>query len=191
MIDNRSENNKKLLLEYLDEWGEYMQQFDIATGYFDIDALVKVQDAWKSVKKIRIIIGPEVREETANILVKAQDLKSPSNSERKGYMNHPADKFSKIIQAIISGKIEIRVYNARKFHAKMYIMHSKFDSIPPVALVGSSNFIVQGIINNIELNVMIKSSDQVFELQEWFDQLWSEAECINGNNLQIKNMHTE
>ena len=75
-----------------------------------------------------------------------------------------------IVDAIRSGKIEIRVYRKKKFHAKSYITHGRLDVVGSAALVGSSNFTRPGLTRNVELNVRF-SGPEVRELQAWFELL--------------------
>jgi phosphatidylserine/phosphatidylglycerophosphate/cardiolipin synthase-like enzyme len=61
-----------------------------------------------------------------------------------------------IVESIRNKTIECRIYRKKKFHAKAYITHSKFGVVGSAALVGSSNFTLPGITENVELNVQIK-----------------------------------
>ena len=79
------------------------------------------------------------------------------------------------MDAIRSGKIEIRVYRPKKFHAKAYITHGRLEVVGSAALVGSSNFTRPGLTQNVELNVRFQGPE-VTELQEWFEQHWADAE---------------
>lgn len=79
-----------------------------------------------------------------------------------------------IVEAIESGKIEIRVYHPDKFHAKCYITYPKKTTYRPSALVGSSNFTYPGLHENVELNVRLDGND-VAPLQEWYNTHWNAA----------------
>jgi len=68
-----------------------------------------------------------------------------------------------IVDALQNGQINARIYRERKFHAKAYITHSKYEVMGSTALVGSSNFTYPGLNDNIELNVRIRND--VEELQ--------------------------
>jgi HKD family nuclease len=61
-----------------------------------------------------------------------------------------------IVDAMRDRRIECRVYGKKKFHAKAYITHLRVTVIGSVALVGSSNFTVPGLTQNIELNIQIR-----------------------------------
>ncbi len=47
-------------LRYLDEWTGIAKGFDIATGYFEIGALLALEGKWQQLNKIRILMGAEM-----------------------------------------------------------------------------------------------------------------------------------
>ena len=63
-------------------------------------------------------------------------------------------------------------------HAKVVIAGGK-------ALVGSANFTNRGITGRIEMGVLFEEEPQVGELVEWFNSLWSQAEPVNIEELQV------
>lgn len=76
-----------------------------------------------------------------------------------------------IVEGIRSGKIECKVYAKRKFHAKTYITHPKVAVIGSVALVGSSNFTVPGLTQNVELNIQVRAPGDITQptLKCWME----------------------
>ena len=46
-------------LRYLEEWCGIAKAFDIATGYFEIGALLALDGKWQALEKIRILLGAE------------------------------------------------------------------------------------------------------------------------------------
>ena len=77
----------------------------------------------------------------------------------------------------------------KKFHAKAYITHPRVAVIGSVALVGSSNFTVPGLTQNIELNIQVKAAGDVRQLQDWFELHWNEAENITPEILSTVERH--
>ncbi|MEO8009692.1 MAG: hypothetical protein ABI728_14385 [Betaproteobacteria bacterium] len=47
-------------LRYLEEWSGIARAFDIATGYFEIGAMLALEGKWQSLEKIRILMGAEI-----------------------------------------------------------------------------------------------------------------------------------
>jgi hypothetical protein len=62
IVDNSDENWKGL--KYLQDWTGIASAFDIATGYFEIGALLALDGQWQKPDKIRILMGNEVSART-------------------------------------------------------------------------------------------------------------------------------
>ena len=58
IVDNSDTDWK--VLRYLRDWCPISKAIDIATGYFEIGSLLALGEEWKSVEKIRILLGDEV-----------------------------------------------------------------------------------------------------------------------------------
>ncbi len=181
-------------LGYLREWCDLARALDVATGTFEIGSLVALDGAWQKLDKIRILMGTEVTQGTRQALLKA----IRSHAEHALDEGLDADKESNpfldgvdaIVAAMQDGRIECRAYSRKKFHAKAYITHARMDVVGSQALVGSSNFTRPGLTENIELNLKIESSAEVAQLQDWYEQHWSEAEDISPALLKAIERHT-
>ena len=51
-------------LRYLEQWTEISTGFDIATGYFEIGALLAFDGHWQKLGKIRVLMGDETTRKT-------------------------------------------------------------------------------------------------------------------------------
>lgn len=179
IVDNSDSDWK--VRDYLREWSEISRAFDIATGYFEIGALLALDGKWQQLEKLRILMGDEVSKRTKKALLagienvgKILDASLEKEKDKNDFLNGvPA-----IVEAIRGRKIECRVYAKEKFHAKAYITHSKLAVVGSAALVGSSNLTYPGITNNVELNVQLRREVPV--LQEWFERHWNEAEDVSA-----------
>src|SRR5512147_718428 len=58
-------------LRYLEEWSGIAKAFDIATGYFEIGALLALGEKWKQLEKIRILMGAEITHRTRKAILDA------------------------------------------------------------------------------------------------------------------------
>src|SRR5436305_15302292 len=58
-------------LRYLEEWTSIARGFDIATGYFEIGALLALGEKWQGLDKIRILMGAEMTYRTRKALLDA------------------------------------------------------------------------------------------------------------------------
>ena len=63
IVDNSDEDWKAA--RYLRDWCQLSSAIDIATGYFEIGALLALGDEWQKVDGIRILMGDEVSRRTS------------------------------------------------------------------------------------------------------------------------------
>lgn len=162
LVDNSDTEWK--VLRYLHDWCQFAKGIDIATGYFEIGSLLALKDEWQKVDHIRLLMGDEVSKRTKAAFENSLqgicdrlDISIENEKQRNGFLTGvPA-----ITAAIRSGKIRCRIYRKEKFHAKAYITHAKADVVGSAALVGSSNFTVPGLTENIELNVQITGQPEL------------------------------
>ena len=182
-------------LRYLEEWSGIARAFDIATGYFEIGALLALDGKWQGLDKIRILMGAETTHRTRKALleaVRAQTLKILDDSiEADKGANPFLHGVPAILEALRSRQIECRVYDKDKFHAKAYITHARLDVVGSQALVGSSNFTTPGLTKNIELNIQVQSAREVAQLQEWFEAHWNEATEVTDVIIETISRHTQ
>jgi hypothetical protein len=179
IVDNTSDDWKAL--QYVREWCDLSEAIDIATGHFEIGAFLALDGAWQKVDRIRLLIGGETSRTTADAIAAALD--TSIKVERQA-----GDAFltgvEGVVDGIRSGKIEIRVYKSKKFHAKAYITHGRHRVVGSAALVGSSNFTRPGLTQNVELNVRFQGPE-VVELQEWYENHWQTAAPVNPELLAV------
>src|SRR3989304_9739116 len=106
-------------LRYLEEWCDLATSFDIATGYFDIGAVLALDGKWQGLQKIRILMGSDVVASTRKILLDAVrgtalrilDQGLEGDKDANPFLNGvPA-----IVDALRSGQIECRAYKHAQF----------------------------------------------------------------------------
>ena len=179
IVDNTADDWKAL--QYVREWCDISSAIDIATGHFEIGAFLALDGAWQKVEKIRLLIGGETSRTTADAIAAALDTSIVVERQT-------GDAFLTGVEAVVdgirTGKIEIRVYKPKKFHAKAYITHGKLKVVGSAALVGSSNFTRPGLTQNVELNVKFQGPE-VTDLQEWYEQHWGDATPVNPELLAV------
>ncbi|MDD2610903.1 MAG: helicase-related protein [Giesbergeria sp.] len=189
IVDNSDAEWK--VLNYLSEWAEISSRFDIATGYFEIGALLALDGQWQKLDQIRILMGDEVTKRTHKALAEGIariTAQLDDSIEREKTKNDFLTGVPAIVQALASGQIKCRVYTKKKFHAKAYITHSKLAVVGSSALVGSSNFTSPGLTGNVELNVQLRR--EVEELQQWYEAHWDDAEDVSAAVLKVIERHT-
>jgi len=181
-------------LRYLEEWSSIAKAFDIATGFFEISALLALDCKWKGLDKIRILMGAETTHRTRKAILEAVRARAMERLDQSIEDDKDPNPFLNgvpaILDALRSGQIQCRVYDKEKFHAKAYITHAKLEVVGAQALVGSSNFTRPGLTQNIELNVQIQSAREVAQLQEWFEAHWKEAKEVTDAVIETISRHT-
>lgn len=193
IVDNSDSERK--VLDYLHEWTQIPQNsLDIATGYFEIGSLLRLDGRWQNLEKIRILMGDEVTRRTKDALMAGLANVTgalETSIEKEKQTNDFLIGVPAIVEALRTRKIECRVYTKLKFHAKAYLTHPRLRVIPPSALVGSSNFTYPGMTQNVELNVHFDNRHQreVELLQEWYEQHWQEAEDVTPDILKVIERH--
>lgn len=179
IVDNTADDWKAL--QYVREWCDISSAIDIATGHFEIGAFLALDGAWQKVDKIRLLIGGETSRATADAIAAALDTSIVVERQSGDAFLTGVDA---VVDGIRAGKIEIRVYKPKKFHAKAYITHSKLKVVGSAALVGSSNFTRPGLTQNVELNVKFQGPE-VTDLQEWYEKHWDEGTAVNPELLAV------
>lgn len=187
IVDNTDEHWKAL--EYVSQWCDISESIDIATGFFEIGALLALEGHWQKVDKFRILIGGDTTRQTTEAIRRAT-----SAIDESFHKAREEDIFlvgiEAIVEAIRSKKIEIKVYRKKKFHAKTYITHARSEVVGSAALVGSSNFTKPGLSDNIELNVRVLGRE-VEDLQTWFQDFWDDAEPCSDEILTVIQRHAK
>ena len=181
-------------LRYLEEWADITRALDVATGFFEIGALLALDGKWQNLEKIRVLMGAETTSRTRKALLdsvrtqatKALDLSIESDKQDNPFLHG----VPVVLEGLRSGQIECRIYDKGKFHAKTYITHAKLEVVGSQALVGSSNFTKPGLTENIELNVQIQSAREVAQLQKWFETHWNEAAEVTDAVIETIARHT-
>jgi hypothetical protein len=180
-------------VRYLHDWTDVAKTFDIATGFFEIGALLELDGKWQQLDKVRILMGSEVTHRTKAAFLKATKERAEAILDDSLEDEKEDSPFLRgvpaILEALRSGQIECRVYLKDKFHAKAYITHAKLDVIGAQALVGSSNFTRPGLTQNIELNIQVQSGREVAQLQEWYEEHWKQAQDVTPEILEVIARH--
>ena len=192
IVDNSEADWK--VRDYLAEWCGLSGAIDIATGYFEIGALLALDERWQAVDRIRILMGDEVSLRTRRAFAEGlhkigQRLDASLEAEkvRNDFLHgRPA-----IVEAIRAGKIQCRVYRKDKFHAKAYLTHAR------AAVIGSfgSGRLVELHPSGSERKRRIECPDLAARrwacCRTWYERHWEAAEDIAPDILRTLERHTE
>jgi len=190
IVDNSDRDWK--VARYLRDWCRLSSSIDIATGSFEIGALLELDGDWQKVDQFRLLIGDEATRRTKQAMTEGLrqigeclDRSIDNEKDQNDFLiGVPA-----IVEAMRSGKIAAKIYKRDKFHAKAYITRAREEVLGSFALVGSSNFSRPGLTDNVELNVQI-TGRQVSALQDWYDEHWEQAQDISEELLRVIERHT-
>jgi ERCC4-related helicase len=196
------DNNRKGLLETIQEVATNYDSLSIATGYWDLKGMQKVFNQIKKYKKIRLLIGREP------LIPRHRQYQPEADYPDKDFFYdleqmQPSPELKELVGSIKTmieqGNLEVRVYRKNFLHAKCYIF-GDYSSENAVGIIGSSNFTANGLTGNTELNALepdhrIVTFQPQSEKQEvghlyWFDQFWNDpkTEEWNGEFTELLGM---
>ncbi|MEG4420790.1 helicase-related protein [Microcoleus sp. LAD1_D5] len=188
-IDNDRHKLEAILQELI--LNDRQTNLDIATGFFRIEAWMRLEVALNQLTNLRLLIGrdptilPAERSSVDLIRFFRRDIQGQiENSEFNLTYKQQIDR---LIAYLKQSHIHVRLYGvngdqASFLHAKAYI----FDYY---SIIGSSNFTPSGLDGNTELNVLIKNEIFARGLRtDWFNKFWNDPSV----NLDYKDklIHT-
>lgn len=176
---------------------------NIAVGYFYLSGLLLVKDEFirfmtERNGQLNILMGNETNAATQQLLSgSTADYfeKLPQRLSVDVLDVTDTEFLQRVGQWIKEHRIEVKVYtgDANYFHAKSYLFSNQVDSPTGYAITGSSNFSVNGLEGNTELNVL--SQDNFLALKDWFNSIWNSDEVewydeklINAIQKKVPNL---
>ncbi|MCY4000432.1 MAG: helicase-related protein [Bacteroidetes bacterium] len=199
-IDNRSGNTlahalaKTLTIQARESPNQTPDQLRIATAFFSPAGFKHIADHLKNISCVRLLLGadpsglpipdpkplntPKEDHERKRIhqAWKYQILHLEYDRDQLPFNRTSRDALEALTSALKSGNMEVRRYTKAFLHAKAYIHSSEEDG---GIIAGSSNLTHAGLTHNLELNLGCYDHGTVQQSQQWFDDLWDEAEDYN------------
>ena len=194
LVDNRHGNTLgKALNKHLNDLQACEtppEELCIATGYFNAAGWLQIAANANKFTKLRLLIGAEPSPQTETYSRLPGDPEEPElthqrvkreyesqltalRTERNQVDFHPEGlgRLQQLVEFFRSGKAKVRRFEKRFFHAKAWITSGDDGTV----ISGSSNLTAAGLSRNVELNLGSYSSDEVSEVQAWYDEVWDEA----------------
>lgn len=156
---------------------ENQTNLDIATGYFRIEAWIRLEQPFNELTNLRLLIGRD-----PTILPAERDRVDLTRYFRRNVQGQLEgepfnlsykQQIDRLIAYLEQAHIQVRLYGAMAegnqfLHAKAYI----FDHY---SIVGSSNFTPAGLNGNTELNIVIQQRAISQDLRnQWFEKFWND-----------------
>ncbi len=196
------DNQRKKLLDTLIEASNNFDEISVATGYWDLEATALLLPYLKNYKRIRLLIGREPLIPRHQLNEAEPDFPDKDIFEdlQKLKIDSNLKPIVKELKQLVDNKIlEVRVFKKSFLHAKCYIFGS-FESEAAIGVIGSSNFTKNGLTTNRELNAgeddqrLIqfnpKNKDQEHGHLSWFEEVWTDDDCIEWTGKFIELIDT-
>lgn len=193
-VDNRSGNTLLEALRGHMSWLKttYREPLElcVATGYFNPKGFALLADHLENLKGVRLLLGaepeppplqklpgpgdPRGREFEHDLLQEAIRLNYEGllrDRDHLPFAPETRESLTCLLDFLDNHRIEVRRYSREFLHGKAFIFSGEEGTI-----VGSSNFTAAGLTTNLELNLGRYDPTPVRKVQEWFDDLWEQAE---------------
>lgn len=172
-----------------DRFAEIIKQtkyFDCLVAYFYISGFHLIYKSLEETEKIRILVGIKTDETVSNIVSFATNnlkerygqslIKEVSESTELKDTLESENGISVFLDWLKKGKIQIKIYESKNIHAKLYIATLKDDNMDTGRVItGSSNFTKSGLQDNLEFNVELKNRNDYEFAKSKFEELWKNS----------------
>lgn len=207
IIDNRERKLAESVKPLLSE----SEKAKFAVGYFFISGFKFIADELEKISELRLLIGNISDSQTieqlaethsaAQLLERTRKREFANQRERQSALDDVSrairqriaqlsqtDDDERVINLLVKlieeKRFIIRVYTKSRLHAKAYIFDYPAGRYERgMAIVGSSNLSLSGLVDNTELNVEVHGRANHEQLTKWFNELWEEAEDFDGRLL--------
>lgn len=174
--------------------GSY-SELSVATGYWDLPGMLELLPALETFLsanlfvRIRFLIGEEPK-----VRINQLDTSFPERYIKDDLRDLPfkpeyRDVAKFLSKYLDSGIIKVKLYKRGFLHAKCYIIGSENENA--IGIIGSSNFTMNGLLGNTELNdveydhrivnYIPKENTQDPSHRSWFEKVWADEMNIDWN----------
>ena len=167
-------------------------RLDIASAYFNVGGYSLLADSLDQLNGARLLLGAEPTPPEKRPRALGDESARPERAARarlqRALEGHERDLttdrdllgFSveadtavrRLVAWLRSGDVQVRRLEGRFLHGKAYLVSDRSHGV----MAGSSNFTRAGLSTNLELNLGNYSPHVVRQVQEWFEELWAEAD---------------
>ena len=171
------DNRQRCVVDYLRQHLSAAEVFRLVSAYFTIYGYEALQSELRGVRDVRFLFGDPASvgeldpgEKAQKAFDLTEDGLAPQYALQQKYLAQQCAEW-------VRGKgVKIRSIGQSNFlHGKMYLTESANGG---AAVVGSSNFtrggLGSGTSANVEINLATQNAGTCAELQQWFDELWTD-----------------
>jgi superfamily II DNA or RNA helicase len=151
---------------------------DIATGFFSIEAWIRLECTFNQLQSLRLLIGrdPTIRpaERDTLDLEKLFRKDIQLQLEKETFNQKYKQQIERMIEYLEQEHIQIRLFGVNT--PKNHFLHAKAYIFDQYSIVGSSNFTPAGLQGNTELNTINKIEAIALDLRNnWFNKFWTDS----------------
>ncbi|MCD6231123.1 NgoFVII family restriction endonuclease [Candidatus Aerophobetes bacterium] len=197
IIDNTPQRE---LIRVIKDQLKKSKEAKFAIGYFFLSGFSLVKNDFPGglspLPFLKIVMGNETTYPTKEELVAGYNLRELfkqrmiEDLQRQKITEEQINQLKALRDFVAKDIIDVKLFDKSRLHAKLYLFLTKPEEkygSPGLAVVGSSNFTAEGLTQNKELNVLLTSREEVFSLNQWFDELWDEAVITLRKMINIFN----
>ena len=166
-------------------------RLDITSAYFNVGGFSLLADSLDQLNGARLLLGTEptpperrprslgdesARPERAagarlRRALEGHERDLTTDRDLLGFSAEVDTAVRRLVGWLRSGNVQVRRLEGRFLHGKAFLVSDRSHGV----VAGSSNFTHAGLATNLELNLGNYSPHVVGQVQEWFDELWTEA----------------
>ena len=174
-IDNDTHKLESVLTTIIKD--ENQTTLDIATGFFRIEAWIRLEQPFNQLTSLNLLIGrdPSIlpAEHDRIDLIRHFRRSVQEQLENQQFNHQYKQQIDRLITYLQQDHIQARLYGA--MDPKTPFLHAKAYLFDHYSIIGSSNFTPSGLDGNTELNVLIKQSAIARDLRaNWFAKFWND-----------------
>ncbi|AUS35852.1 helicase (plasmid) [Microcystis aeruginosa NIES-2481] len=174
-IDNSTHTLETILKQLIEDENQHI--LDIATGFFRIEAWLRLEQAMNRLTSFRLLIGrdPAIRPAESDRIDLIRYFRRNIQEQLEGepFKREYKNQIDRVIAYLQQDHVKVRLFGA--LGEKSQFLHAKAYIFDHYSIVGSSNFTPAGLQGNTELNIINKVKAIASDLrQNWFEKFWND-----------------
>ncbi|GBL11062.1 RNA polymerase-associated protein RapA [Microcystis aeruginosa Sj] len=174
-IDNSTHTLETILKQLIEDENQHI--LDIATGFFRIEAWLRLEETMNRLTSFRLLIGrdPAIRPAESDRIDLIRYFRRNIQEQLEGepFKREYKNQIDRVIAYLQQDHVKVRLFGA--LGEKSQFLHAKAYIFDHYSIVGSSNFTPAGLQGNTELNIINKVGAIASDLrQNWFEKFWND-----------------